>query len=338
MNLQKRFSHIYIEKPILDAPLPKEILQKHPNSQIIPIHSYKEVFNRSKQNSHLQRKSQNLILAYKKENFLHPASYFIQNFGCENIFYVPHVFNCIYDCNYCFLQGMYPSSHIVLFVNIEDYFDAVTQMLTHYTKENPLYLCISYDTDLLAFEKLFGFVGKWIEYAHNKENLIIESRSKSANYRAISHHQVNPNFIHSWSILPELLIETHDFKTPSLSQRLGAIKKAMDDGWPIRLSIEPIIWIPEFEKIYGAFLEEVFEIIDADKIRDLNIDLFRINEGYLKKIRSIRSDSVLYFPYEKKGTIRSYSKTLADQLFDFFESALPHYIDMNKVYINKEYV
>mgnify|MGYP006970641936 FL=1 len=28
--------------------------------------------------------------------------------------------NCIYDCSYCYLKGMYPSGHMVLFVNIED--------------------------------------------------------------------------------------------------------------------------------------------------------------------------------------------------------------------------
>ena len=35
------------------------------------------------------------------------------------------MFNCIYDCDYCYLQGMYPSANIVVFVNHEDFFDAV---------------------------------------------------------------------------------------------------------------------------------------------------------------------------------------------------------------------
>jgi spore photoproduct lyase len=338
MTLQNRFSHIYMESAVKQHSLTQEIKKKHPNSTFIEVNNYKAIFNRANQNPALQRKSQNLILAEKRENFVHPASFFIQNFGCENIYYVPHIFNCIYDCSYCFLQGMYPSSHIVLFVNIEDYFKEISTLLQQHTKESPLYLCISYDTDLLAFEKQFGLVAKWIEFAQDKENLIIENRTKSANYRAISHFSPTQNVIHAWSILPDPLIERYDFKTPSFDIRIKAIQNAINDGWPVRLSIEPIIYDPKYKTIYGEFLQQLFSQIDATKLRDLNIDLFRINDGYLKKIRAQRDDAVLYFPYDKKGSIRSYSKETADLLFDFFETELPQYIDMNKVFINKEYV
>ena len=30
------------------------------------------------------------------------------------------MYNCIYDCRYCFLQGMYSSANFVLFVNFEE--------------------------------------------------------------------------------------------------------------------------------------------------------------------------------------------------------------------------
>ena len=29
--------------------------------------------------------------------------------------------NCVYDCRYCFLQGMYRSANYVLFVNYDDF-------------------------------------------------------------------------------------------------------------------------------------------------------------------------------------------------------------------------
>ena len=37
--------------------------------------------------------------------------------------------NCIYDCRYCFLQGMYRSAHYVVFINYEDYQWAIEERL-----------------------------------------------------------------------------------------------------------------------------------------------------------------------------------------------------------------
>jgi len=37
--------------------------------------------------------------------------------------------NCVYDCEYCYLQGMYPSANIVVFVNFEDFTNAADEKL-----------------------------------------------------------------------------------------------------------------------------------------------------------------------------------------------------------------
>ena len=81
MTLQNRFSHIYMESAVKQHSLTQEIKKKHPNSTFIEVNNYKAIFNRANQNPALQRKSQNLILAEKRENFVHPASFFIQNFA-----------------------------------------------------------------------------------------------------------------------------------------------------------------------------------------------------------------------------------------------------------------
>ena len=37
--------------------------------------------------------------------------------------------NCIYDCNYCFLQGMFNSANYLVFVNYEDYFKEIEKII-----------------------------------------------------------------------------------------------------------------------------------------------------------------------------------------------------------------
>ena len=37
--------------------------------------------------------------------------------------------NCIYDCKYCFLQGMFNSANYLVFVNYQDFFLQLMKLL-----------------------------------------------------------------------------------------------------------------------------------------------------------------------------------------------------------------
>ena len=97
---------IYIEKEIRKHPRTLGILSKFRNVRTIAIDRYGEVFNRKNQNFRIQKKNPCLILAKKHKGFVLPAP---EGFGIGSSknYYFSHMYNCIYDCNYCFLQGMY---------------------------------------------------------------------------------------------------------------------------------------------------------------------------------------------------------------------------------------
>ena len=71
-----------------------------------------------------RKKKPALILAKKEGKKLHnvPNSFSI---GGKKNYYFSHMLNCIYDCEYCFLQGKHMSAHYLLFVNYEDFFIAI---------------------------------------------------------------------------------------------------------------------------------------------------------------------------------------------------------------------
>ena len=116
-SLKPNFSHIYLEKGAEEYSLTKLALDKFSKSKIIIIDHYKDFFNRSNQDFQVQKLSMNLILAKKSSPFLYPASEMVQEFGTPNVFYNTPILNCLYNCDYCFLQGMYNSGNMVLFVN-----------------------------------------------------------------------------------------------------------------------------------------------------------------------------------------------------------------------------
>ena len=62
-------------------------------------------------------------------------------------------------------KGCIRPANIVIFVNLKDYFEATREAIRQRADpSNPLYLAISYDTDLLAFESIVPYSRKWIEF------------------------------------------------------------------------------------------------------------------------------------------------------------------------------
>jgi|GEM_PF-5001318 len=117
---------VYIEEDVRDHPRTLEILRKLPRAEVQTIERYGELFNRKRQNFRLQKQQPALILARKHANHVlsAPADY---NIGGQHNFYFSHLLNCVYDCRYCFLQGMFRSANYVLFVNYEDFFEQIAQ-------------------------------------------------------------------------------------------------------------------------------------------------------------------------------------------------------------------
>ncbi len=78
---------------------------------------------------------------------------------------------------------MYPSANIVVFVNLEDIFAEVAQKLENHS----LYLCVSYDTYLLAMEPITGYVNNIIRKCWNRYLTASIWKNRGRQCRNISH-------------------------------------------------------------------------------------------------------------------------------------------------------
>lgn len=326
-RLFNRFSHIYVEEDVVEHPITIEILKKLYNAKVIQIEDYKDVFNRVSQNFEAQKRSQKLILAKKKADFVYKGSRMCEDFGNENFYYASNILNCIYDCDYCYLQGMYTSANIVIFVNIEDFFNEVSVI----TKNQQVYLSISYDSDLLAFERLTGFVHKWIDYARSNNNVLIEVKTKSGCYSAISDIDVPDNVILAWTLSPDEIISRYEGLTPALDVRLKNIQRAVSKGLRVRMSFEPIMMIDQFEAIYARFFKKVFDVVPLEGIRDVNAGVFRMSDTQAKRFNKARKYKVFCYPMIKVDGTVTYKDY--DYMKDFIYNELIKYINAEKVFM-----
>ena len=333
MNLSDRklladnYSHIYIEKEALEYPLAKDILSRFPKAHLIEISHYKDIFNRSKQDFLMQKNAQSLILAVNHQDLIYPGARFCQSFDNEHFYYTSNIMNCIYDCEYCYLQGMYPSGNMVIFVNIEDYFTAASKIL----KEHSAYICISYDTDLLAIENLTHITQKWIDFTVNNPGLTIEIRTKSMFPVHKLNNSNHPNVIFAWTLSPRE-ITAFEHNAPSLDNRINAIKEAINNDCTVRLCFDPMIYVSDYRNIYARCYQEVFKEIPADRIFDVSYGLFRISADYLKSMRKKRNCAITAYPYENINGSCSYEQKKSDEMLNFARLELTKYISPDKLY------
>ena len=323
------FSHIYVEKSVRNHFRTQEILKKFPSAQVIEINHYKDVFCRSKQSYRLQHRSQNLILAEKQGTLLYEGAPVCQSFGNQFFYYTSCMMNCIFDCEYCYLKGMYPSANIVIFVNLEDIFAEAEQML----KSHPLYLCVSYDTDLLAMEQLIGYVREWSIFTQKQQNLKIEVRTKCVNKAFFRSVTPTTDVIYAFTLSPQAVIESCEHHTPSLTERLSCVAEMVRKGFPVRLCFDPMIYLPEWREYYAEMLEQVYHAIDLEKIVDVSVGTFRISQDYLKKMRKQEPDSaVVWFPFQNENGFYHYPNGLMEQMESFLVERLSKKVSKEKIF------
>ena len=281
---------IYIEEEVLTHHRTQQILARYPKARQIVCERYGEVFNRKAQNFRVQKTRPSLILASKHGNYVLPApdSYGV---GGEFNFYFSHMMNCLYDCRYCFLQGMYRSAHYVVFVNYEDFDKEIEEKLSSSANDETWFFS-GYDCDSLALEPVTGFASHILSSFPKQNNAWLEFRTKSTQIRSLLDREVLPNCVIAFSLSPQEIIDAYEHKTPSLTNRLNAMSKLQQVGWKIGLRFDPVIYHGEFKRIYREMFQAIFSSIDLNAVHSVSLGGFRLPEVFYKTMTKL-------YPYEE---------------------------------------
>jgi len=325
------FDRIYIENKAENYDLTKKVVSCFPKSELTYINHYKDVFDVGGQDFCAQKQAPSLILAVNDGRKIYPGARPCQDFGHEHFHYTSQVKNCVYDCDYCFLRGMYPSGNIVIFVNYEDYFAEIDELL----KSHPVYLSIAYDTDLLAFEGFTGLVEKWVAYAASRKDLLIELRTKCSSQKVVSiiKRYGCRNVILAITLSPDNFTKKFEHGTGSFSARLALATAALSEGIRTRLCFDPVFPVKDFEAVYGDMIDQVFANDLLKQVEDISVGTFRISSGYLKRMRRTALSPLTAYPYEIKEGMATFDDATLKIMFDFMGKKLAEYIDPAKVFV-----
>jgi len=319
---------IYIEKDVQTHPRTLAICERFPRATKISCDRYSQVFNPKAQNFRVQKNNPALILARKHKHFVLPTP---QGYGIgsEKNYYFSHMMNCLYDCRYCFLQGMYPSANYVVFVNYEDFQDDIRRI----AQDGSCHFFSGYDCDSLAFEPVTQFATEFLEFFAALPDSLVEIRTKSTQIRSLLDRQPIAQAVIAFSLSPDAQIQQHEPRTPSLSKRLRALQQLQQAGWKIGLRFDPVVYSDNYLQEYQALFEQCFTLLDAECLHSVSLGLFRLPEYFHKKMVNLYPlESLLYRKLEtKQGTVRLQAAVEQDMIAHL-ETALLAYIPQSRYF------
>lgn len=319
--------NIYVEKSALKNKNAQSIIERISPSNIIEVEHYKDVFCRPKQNYLLQKENQKIILAVKQNDFLYPGAPVCQSFNNLNFYYSSVIMNCICNCEYCYLKGMYPSGNLVIFVNLDDYFKQIGK--------DEKYICVSYDTDLFPLEQYTSYIKRWLDHVRENPQIKIEIRTKFKNLSIWDYEPAN-SAIFAFSLSPEEIIDEYEHKTSNLKTRLENIRTAQEKGFTTRLCLDPIIYSKNWKEQYSNLINTISKEIDINKVLDISVGSFRISQSYLKNMRKHDKESkIVNFPFKNINGYYQYAPELQTQMENFVCDKLSNIVERDRIFLWK---
>ena len=330
--------NVYIEKAVWDQPRTQQILKRYPKANQVVIDHYGEIFNAHNQNFRLQKRNPALILAAKQnKRVLETPSQYETGGGAH--YYFSHMLNCVYDCRYCFLQGMLRSANYLLFVNYEDFVEDLTSIARqHEHDQKPTWFFSGYDCDSLAYEPVSQFASYFLEHCEALPNAVLELRTKSTQIRSLLNCSSRPNVVVAYSLAPEPVAESIEHGAPSLKKRLAALEKLQQHGWRIGLRFDPIVWYDNYLRDYQAMIEQVFTVLDADKIDSVTLGGFRLPKPFYKNMRKLYPEHWMFYAglNEQNGQLQ-YRKDIEMKALESIGAYCRQFMPSQKVFSYPSY-
>jgi spore photoproduct lyase len=275
---------IFIEKDVVDSSVTRQILNKLPNITIEYIDDYRSINIEGVTVDDIFKKSKEyLAIACKKGGL-------VKQFRCRDgivgstEYFISHGNNCSYDCEYCFLQCYFDNAVPTVFVNHDEMLDEIKNVLLAECDKKIVFhageLC-----DALAFDDLTGLSCKLIPLFSEYSNARLELRTKTTTIESLLNIKASDNIVVSWTFSPQIIVDKHEHKAPSLEQRIGAAEDVQAAGYNIGICLDPIILCDDWFEHYKVMLEVLFKRLDFGRVKFISLGGFRYLPSLTKVIR-----------------------------------------------------
>lgn len=274
---------LYVESQVMDSPYVQEII-KRSKLPVIEVENDAAPDIEGQFPDNLTAGKKHLFLCRNKGRFLKPCPG-TREYQCCGYHVLNIGMNCPMDCVYCILQAYLNNPWLSFFVNIEDLFTELKQEFL----ENPatLYRIGTGEfTDSLALDTLTGLGRRLISFFQDKENAVLELKTKSNVVQDLLELDHRGRTVLSWSLNSPAIMKQEEVRTASLAERLEAAEKCAEKGYPLAFHFDPIIDHKGWKEGYRQTISSLFSEIPSDRIVWISLGALR----YIPQLKSIATN------------------------------------------------
>jgi len=175
---------------------------------------------------------------------------------------------CNFDCAWCYLNGTFRFRPCGKKPHLKEK-DKIISHIQQYLKQvnTPSLLNSGELSDSLAFEgrenSLSNMIIPLFKEQKNHKLLIL---TKSANIKGILGSHSQDSIIASFSINSQKVSSRWENKAPSPLMRLKAASELFNDGYTVRLRLDPMVPISGWKNSYRAMIDRIFDDLVPERI------------------------------------------------------------------------
>lgn len=321
-------SQIYVDAAAADLPLTRRILQKFPDVPAEIVEDPKAL----KKPAELTDSKRKLLLARMKADPLKPFP--AQAQSCNRPYFsLDLISNCHLECTYCILQSYLANNPVLtIFTNIEEILSRLKTQLEQIPPGS--ILGTGRIADSLALDPLSEHTRWLIPFMATQTQAFLELKTKSdriENLLGLSH---NERTIVAWSLNTPEIIGREELKTASLEERLGAARRAAEEGYPVAFHLDPLVIHSGWKKNYNQMVERLFDLIRPERIAWISIGALRFPHRQRRtiKTRFPKQTGLLQGLISTHRSFVHYPDQTRKELQSWVETQIARFLPPQKIY------
>ena len=191
---------------------------------------------------------------------------------------------CPFKCQWCFLQQTYRGMQPFMAVHVR-YKDIMKIITRRLEKSSKIVVFNNGELqDSLALEHLTHSGQTFIPFFGRLQNGRLFMLTKSDNVKSLLGLAHNGHTILAWSLNAPEVSQEFEIGAASFERRLNAAKRAQEAGYPVRIRLDPIVPVPDWERKYAAAIKRIFEQVKPERI---TLGTLRFESAFVRNRESI---------------------------------------------------
>jgi spore photoproduct lyase len=195
---------------------------------------------------------------------------------CPNYWHFSPYGYCPYGCKYCYLagtRGVWFSPTVKIFVNLPEILAEIDRVACRLKQETAFY--IGKLQDALALDPLTAYSTVLIPFFARHPYARQVLLTKSTHVERLLDLDHRGRTILSWSLNPPEVADVFEENVPTVYERISAMLRCAEGGYPVRAVIMPVIPVEGWEDAYTGFIRRLIETVPLSRLTFGGICIYR---------------------------------------------------------------